>query len=153
MVLVFVIIDCRNKHSSVERSVETETETTNPTEYEFSNQMKILLLGITAIQSYISAALGLKVYALLPSFFVLQFGWTTSEASVATSGFWIGKAIARFTGIFLSARMKHSLMISIFSMIYILSAVSLTVAAIYRINTLAWVVTSTMGVGLSVLRS
>ena len=84
---------------------------------------------------------------------MIQFEWTTSEASVATSGFWIGKAIARFAGIFLSARMKQSLMISIFSMIYILSAVSLTAAAIYRINILAWIVTATMGVGLSVLRS
>ena len=153
LVIVFVILDCRNKNSSVKKSDEAETEITNSTEYGFSNKMKIVLLRITAIQSYISAALGLKVYALLPSFFVIQFGWTTSEASVATSGFWIGKAIARFTGIFLSARMKHSLMISIFSMIYILSAVSLTAAAIYRINTLAWVVTATMGVGLSVLRS
>ena len=63
VVLLFVIIDCRNKHSSVKNSDDTETEITNSTEYGFSNKMKLVLLGITAVQSYISAALGLKVYA------------------------------------------------------------------------------------------
>ena len=152
-VLVFVILDCRNRNNSVKMSGKIENETLNRTKYMFSDQMKIILLGITSIQSYLSAALGLKVYALLPSFFVIQFEWTTSEASVATSGFWIGKAVARFAGIFLSSRMKQSLMIPLFSITYIVSAIALTVAAIYSLNTLAWVVTATMGVGLSVLRS
>ena len=152
-VLVFVICDCRNKQSPEKTSVIKETEIINRTEYEFSNKIKLILLGITAIQSYLSAALGLKVYALLPSFFVIQFGWSTSEAAVATSGFWIGKAVSRFAGIFLSTKMKQSQMIPLFSMIYVLSSISLTVAAIYRVNTLAWVVTATMGVGLSILRS
>ena len=154
-VFVFVMLDCRirNNQTTLKIPDKKGSEILNRTEYTFSHKMKILLLGITAIQSYLSAALGLKVYALLPSFFVIQFGWTTSEASVATSGFWIGKAVARFAGIFLSSKIKQSLMIPLFSIIYILSAVSLTVAAIYRVNTLAWVVTATMGVGLSVLRS
>ena len=152
-VLGFLILDCRNKQSPERTSVIKGTEIINRTEYEFSYKIKLILLVITAIQSYLSAALGLKVYALLPSFFVIQFAWSTSEAAVATSGFWIGKAVSRFAGIFLSTKMKQSQMIPLFSMIYILSSISLTVAAIYRVNTLAWVVTATMGVGLSILRS
>ena len=154
-VFVFLLLDCkiRNNQSSVKISDKKGKEILNRTKYIFSDKMKILLLGIIAIQSYLSAALGLKVYALLPSFFVIQFEWTTSEAAVATSGFWIGKAAAKFACIFLSSRMKQSLMIPLFSITYILSAVSLTVAAIYKVNTLAWVVTTTMGVGVSILRT
>ena len=154
-VFVFVMLDCRSKnmHGSLKTPDKDENEIYNRTKCIFSDKMKILLLGITATQCYIAAALGLKVYALLPSFFVIQLGWTTSEASIAVSGFWIGKSVARFIGIFLSSKMKQSIMISTFSIIYMMSAIFLTVAAVYRIHTLAWVVTATMGVGLSVLRS
>lgn len=150
---VFVLSDCRNKDKVTKRATRKEVTGINRTRYSLDTNIKYTLLGIIAVQSYLTAALGLKVFALLPSFFVIEFMWSTSQASVGVSAFWIGKAVFRFLGIFLSLKMKQSVLIPLFSVIYIISAVCLTVAAIYHINPLAWVFTVAMGVGFSVLRS
>ena len=118
-----------------------------------TDNMQYILIAVIAIQSYLSAAIELKVYAFFPSFFVTQFNWTSSTIYVAASGFWIGKAIARLAGVFLSTKIKQSILVPCFTLIYIASSIYLMVAANSHINVLAWIVTATMGIGLSLLRS
>ena len=151
--LVFVVTDYRTKKIKHKVNGKEGTANLNRTQLSLPSYIKYILLAIIAMQSYLSAALGLKVYAFLPTFFVIQFKWTTSKASVATSGFWIGKAVSRLAGVFLSTKIKQSVLIPCFTIIYIASAICLTASAINQINALAWVVTVTMGIGLSILRS
>ena len=152
-VFVFVATDYRNKQNKHKDNHKDHHTDINRRKISVTDNMKYILIAIIAIQSYLSAALGLKVYAFLPSFFVIQFSWTSSTASVATSGFWIGKAIARLAGVFLSTKIKQSILVPCFTLIYIASSISLMVAANSHINVLAWVITVTMGIGLSILRS
>ena len=152
-VFVFVAKDFRNKQNKHKDNHKDHHTDFNRRKISVTDNMKYILIAIIAIQSYLSAALGLKVYAFLPSFFVIQFSWAYSTAFVATSGFWIGKAIARLADVFLSTKIKQSILEPCFTLIYIVLSISLMVAANSHINVLAWIVTVTMGICLSILRS
>ena len=122
-VFVFVATDYRNKQNKHKDNHTDHHTDFNRRKISVTDNMKYILIAIIAIQSYLSAALGLKMYAFLPSFFVIQFSWTSSTASVATSGFWIGKAIARSAGVILSTKIKQSILVPCFTLIYIASSI------------------------------
>ena len=150
-VLAFIIADYRHRNKRNKQTDRTNVKDIDHTKYVISAKIKCILLAIVSFQCYLIAALSSKVYALLPSYFVLQFSWSTSSASLALSVFWIGKAFARFVGVFLSVRFKQSVLIPCFCSTYIISAAGLAVAGWFQVSDLAWVSIVTLGIGLSIL--
>ena len=150
-VLAFIIADFRHRNKRNKQTDRTNVKDIDHTKYVISAKIKCILLAIVSFQCYLIAALSSKVYALMPSYFVLQFSWSTSSASLALSVFWIGKAFARFVGVFLSIRFKQSVLIPCFCSTYIISAAGLAVAGWFQVNDLAWVSIVTLGIGLSIL--
>ena len=150
-VLAFLIADFKARNRNRKTAASNEIKNTGYRKYSISERLKYILLIIVAIQCYLIAAMSSKVYALLPSFFILQFTWTTPMASVAMSVFWIGKAAARLAGIFLSAQFKQSVLIPCFSLTYIISSAGLIISGLYQISELAWISTASLGIGLSIL--
>ena len=86
-VFVFVATDFKNKQNKHKDNHKDHHTDFNRRKISVTDNMKYILIANIAIQSNLSAALGLKGYAFRPSFFVIQFSWTSSTAFVATSGF------------------------------------------------------------------
>ena len=152
--LTFIVSDCIGnnfKKSEKPTFANTEKKHSNRLKYMLPKKMKMILLGILTVQFYLVAAMCFKCYAFMPTFFILQFDWSVTLASLAMSLFWIGRTIVGIIGIYLVTRFKQSLLVAGFSSIYFASSVSLTISSISHINELAWVSTALLGVGFSIL--
>ena len=128
-----------------------ETNHSKRLKYILPNGIKIILLGILTVQFYLVAAMCFKCYAFMPTFYILQFDWSVTLASLAMSLFWIGRTIVGVVGICLVTRFKQSLLVACFSAIYFISSLCLTISGMFHLNELAWVSTTLLGVGFSIL--
>ena len=152
--LTFIVSDCigNNLKKSEKSSFSNiEKKHSNRLKYMLPKKMKMILLGILTVQFYLVAAMCFKCYAFMPTFFILQFDWSVTLASLAMSLFWIGRTIVGIIGIYLVTHFKQSLLVAGFSSIYFASSVSLTISSISHINELAWVSTALLGIGFSIL--
>ena len=152
--LFFIVSDCMNNDlKKVEKSSlsNAEKKHSKRLKYMLPKKIKMILLGILTAQFYLVAAMCFKCYAFMPSFFILQFHWSVTLASLAMSLFWIGRTIVGIIGIYLVTRFKQSLLIAGFSSIYFAASVCLTVSSIFHLNELAWVSTTLLGVGFAIL--
>ena len=150
-VFLFIIIDCQYKEVEHISKSNKENVITKRIKYSLPNKLQHLLLSIVTVKFYLVSAMCFKCYAFLPSFYVLQFDWSTSLATLAMSVFWIGRTVAGVVGIFLAAQFKQSVLIPCFSLIYIMSTVCLIISGFNNYTELAWTSTGLLGIGLSIL--
>ena len=152
--LTFIVSDCMsNDLKKVEKTSlsNAEKKHSKRLKYALPKKIKLILLGILTVQFYLVAAMCFKCYAFMPTFFILQFDWSVTLASLAMSLFWIGRTIMGIVGIYLVTRFKQSLLVAGFSSIYLVSSLCLSVSSMFHLNELAWVSTTLLGVGLAIL--
>ena len=152
ILFAFIITDSKERDEKQEsHKLNLESANIKRIKYNMSNTLKYLLLFILTVQFYLVAAMCFKCYAFLPSYYILQFDWSASLASLAMSVFWIGRTVTGVVGIFLAAQFKQSILIPCFGLIYVLASVCLIIAGFKDISSLAWASSAFLGIGLSIL--